>query len=328
MSSAGARALLAAALFSSLPTASAETEEPLVKGSGSVHVMYAGSLVRLFEKRLGPAFQSASGFTFQGEGKGSVAIANLIKGGIKTPDVFVSADPKVDEMLHGKENGNYVSWWVPFARTEMVIAWSTKSRFRAEFEAAQKGGRTWESVLEQPGFRLGRSDPELDPKGYRTLFLFQLDEERTGEQGESRRILGAPDNSAQIFPEEHLLARVQIGEVDAGVFYLIEAIEAGLPHLRLPSAINQGDPAQSSHYARASHTTKKGTTVRGSPILYTVAIPSVARNRSGAESFVQYLLSKPGEEILSKAGLLPVPRTPAGNPAEIPSRLKPYLATP
>src|SRR5262249_9776832 len=199
---------------------------------------------------------------------------------------------------------------------------------RGEFEAAKKGGRTWESVLEQPGFRLGRSDPELDPKGYRTLFLFELDQERTGEQGELRRILGAPDNSAQIFPEEHLLARVQLGEIDAGIFYLIEAIEAELPHLRLPSAINQGDPAQSSHYARVSYKTKKGTTVRGSPILYTVAIPNVARNRPGAESFVQSLFSKASEEILSKAGLLPVPRKPAGDPAEIPSRLKPYLTTP
>jgi molybdate/tungstate transport system substrate-binding protein len=318
MSSAWRRVVLSAMLFSS----------PTIQGSGSVHVMYAGSLTRLFEKNLGPAFQTVSGFTFQGEGKGSVAIANLMRGGVKTPDVFISADPAVDQSLHGKANGDFVSWWVPFARTELVIAWSPKSHFRAEFEAAQKGSRSWESVMEQPGFHLGRTDPELDPKGYRTLFLFQLDEERTGEQGEGRRILGPPDNAAQIFPEEQLVARIQIGEIDAGVFYLIEAIEAGLPHLRLPAAVNQGDAAQSSHYARASYTTKKGATVRGSPILYTVTIPNRARNREGAESFVQFLLSPAGEEILSKAGLLPVSRAPQGIPAEIPSRLKPYLATP
>jgi len=328
MSSTGLSTLAGVVLVSAPTMASGAAQEPLVRGSGTVQVMYAGSLTRLFEKSLGPKFQIASGFTFHGEGKGSVAIANLIKGGIKTPDVFISADPKVDESLHGKVNGNYVSWWVPFARTELVIAWSSQSRFRADLEAAQKGTRTWESVLEQPGFRLGRTDPELDPKGYRALFLFELDEKRTGEQGESRRILGAPDNSAQIFPEEQLVARVQIGEIDAGVFYLIEAIEAGLPHLRLPSAVNQGDPAQSSQDSQASYTTKKGTTVRGSPILYTVTIPSVVRNQQGGESFVQYLLSKTGEEILSKAGLLPVSRTPEGNPAEIPPRLKPYLAMP
>ena len=141
-----------AVLVSVMPASSSASDggaagEPLIRGSGSVHVMYAGSLTRFFEKSFGPSFQAATGFTFQGEGRGSVAIANLIKGKVKTPDILISADPKVDESLHGDANGNYVSWWVPFARTEMVIAWSPKSRFRADFEAAQSGKRTWESVL-------------------------------------------------------------------------------------------------------------------------------------------------------------------------------------
>ena len=322
-----------AVLVSVMPASSSASDggaavEPLIRGSGSVHVMYAGSLTRFFEKSFGPSFQAATGFTFQGEGRGSVAIANLIKGKVKTPDIFISADPKVDESLHGDANGNYVSWWVPFARTEMVIAWSPKSRFRADFEAAQSGKRTWESVLKQPGLRLGRTDPELDPKGFRALFLFQLDEERTGERGEANRILGSPDNAAQIFPEEQLVARLQIGEIDAGIFYLIEAIEAGLPYLRLPVSVNQGDPDQSSGYARASYTNKKGVTFRGSPILYTVTIPSVARNRPGAESFTQYLLSKAGQDILSKAGLLRVMRSVQGAATAIPITLRPYLDLP
>jgi molybdate/tungstate transport system substrate-binding protein len=327
MSSVALASVILALPLSAAPQGSADNE-PLIRGSGSVHVMYAGSLTRFFEKSFGPAFQAATAFNFQGEGRGSVAIANLIKGKVKTPDVFISADPKVNESLQGDSNGNYVSWWVPFARTEMVIAWSPKSRFRADFEAAQSGNRNWESVLEQPGLRLGRTDPELDPKGYRTLFLFQLDEERTGASGEAKRILGPLDNAAQIFPEEQLVARLQIGEIDAGVFYLIEAIEAGLPHLRLPSSVNQGDPTQSSHYARASYTNKKGVTFQGSPILYTVAIPSTVRNRSGAESFAQYLLSKAGQDILAKAGLLPVAHSAEGTAAAIPSTLRPYLDTP
>jgi len=290
--------------------------------------MYAGSLTRFFEKKLGPDFEAATGFTFQGEGKGSVAIANLIKGKAKTPDVFISADPTVDASLQGESNGNYVSWWAPFARTEMVIGWSPKSKFRKDFEEAQAGKRAWESVLEQPGIRLGRTDPELDPKGYRALFLFQLDEQRTGEHGEAQRILGPPNNPAQIFPEEQLVARLQIGELDAGIFYLIEAIEAELPHLRLPAAVNQGDPAQSSNYARATYTNKKGVTFKGSSILYTTTIPSTVRRPRGAESFVQYLLGKTGQNILSSAGLLPVAPVLEGDPSALPSTLKPYVQVP
>src|SRR5258708_115016 len=121
-----------------------------IRGSGPVNVMYAGSLTALFEKKVGPAFAAASGFEFQGEGKGSVAIANLIKGKVRTPDVLVSADPTVNLSLHGASNGDYVQWWAPFARTEMVVAWGLKSRFRDAFEAAQAGRRSWESVLEVP----------------------------------------------------------------------------------------------------------------------------------------------------------------------------------
>jgi molybdate/tungstate transport system substrate-binding protein len=304
------------------------SEDSQIRGSGPVHVMYAGSLTRFFEKKLGPAFEAATGFTFQGEGKGSVAIANLIKGKVKTPDIFISADPTVDASLQGESNGNYVSWWAPFARTEMVIAWSPKSRFRQDFEAAQNGKRAWESVLKQSGVRLGRTDPELDPKGYRALFLFQLDEERTGERGEAQRILGPPDNPAQIFPEEQLVARMQIGELDAGILYLIEALEAGLPHLRLPASVNQSDPAQSSSYARASYTNKKGVTLKGSPIIYTVAIPTTVRHTRGAESFVQYLLSKTDQNILSSAGLLPVAPLLEGDPSAVPLTLKPYVQVP
>ena len=58
---------------------------------GKVFVMYAGSLVKILEDVIGPAFQNESGYPYVGEGKGSVQVSNLIKDGFRTPDVFVSA---------------------------------------------------------------------------------------------------------------------------------------------------------------------------------------------------------------------------------------------
>jgi molybdate/tungstate transport system substrate-binding protein len=290
-----------------------------------VSVIYAASLTSVFERRLGPGFEGATGFSFQGEGRGSVAIANLIRDKVRRPDVFVSADPAADQSLQGSANGNYVSWWLPFARTELVIGWSPKGSFTSDFEAARSGKRTWESVLEQPGLKLGRTDPELDPKGYRTLFLLQLDEQRTGQSGLSQKILGAPGNPAQIFPEEQLVARLQAGQLDAGFFYSVEAMEADLPYLRLPAEVNQGDPAQAARYAAASYTSKKGQTFKGSPVLYTVTIPSTVRNRQGAEAFVQYLLAKPGQSQLNEAGLPPVQAQVEGDAGTLPASLKPFI---
>jgi molybdate/tungstate transport system substrate-binding protein len=287
--------------------------------------MYAASLTSVFERTLGPSFQAATGFTYQGEGKGSVAIANLIKDGVRSPDIFVSADPTVNQTLQGGSSGGHVSWWVVFARTELVLAWSPKSPLAPGFQSAKNGGRTWESVLEQPGLKLGRTDPELDPKGYRTLWLFQLDEQRTGDGSLSRRILGPPGDTSQVFPEEQLVARLQSGQLDAGVLYTVEAVQADLPYLRLPAAINQGDPAQAAHYASASYTNRKGQTFTGSPALYTVTIPSTARNGTGAKAFVQFLLGKDAQSKLGAAGLLPVPPQLEGDSLALPASLKPFV---
>src|SRR5437868_5322368 len=56
---------------------------------GKVSVLYAGSLVNLMEKKVGPVFQQASGYGYEGEGKGSTALANEIKGKLRTPDIFI-----------------------------------------------------------------------------------------------------------------------------------------------------------------------------------------------------------------------------------------------
>ncbi|HTZ01983.1 MAG TPA: substrate-binding domain-containing protein, partial [Xanthobacteraceae bacterium] len=83
-------ALLAAGLVLSSAPASA---------AGKVNVLYAGSLVNLMEHGIGPAFDKASGDTFQGFAGGSNKVANEIKGKLRQGDVFVSANPKVNDSL-------------------------------------------------------------------------------------------------------------------------------------------------------------------------------------------------------------------------------------
>ena len=294
-------------------------------GSGPVSVLYAGTLVGILERRVGPAFEKATGYTFQGEGKGTIALANLIKAKIRQPDIFLSADVSVNKTLQGPANGDYVTWWAPLARTELVVAWSTKSHFASDFQAAKDGKRSFESVLTQPGLRFGRADPELGPKGYRTIFAFDLDAKRIGDPTLPRKILGGPDNSAQLFPEEQMVARLQAGELDAGTFYKVEAVEAGLPYLSLPKEINQGDVTLAAQYATASYTTKKGITYTGAPIVYTITIPSTVRNPAGAHAFVRYLLGPDGQAILVSQGLNATPPVVGGDLAAVPPDLRPLI---
>ena len=55
--------LLAACGGAASRPAASSSVAGLIQGSGTVNVMYAGSLVSLFEKKVGPGFQTATGFT-------------------------------------------------------------------------------------------------------------------------------------------------------------------------------------------------------------------------------------------------------------------------
>src|SRR5271165_266488 len=99
-----------------------------------ISVLYAGSLGNLMETDVGPSFNRATGCKYLGEAKGSVLSANLIKEKLRTPDVFISADPKVNQRLMGSENGNLVRWYATIFGNEMVLGYNPNSRFAAKLK--------------------------------------------------------------------------------------------------------------------------------------------------------------------------------------------------
>jgi molybdate/tungstate transport system substrate-binding protein len=296
------------------------------RGSGPVQVMYAASLESTMENKVKGAFNQNTGYTFEGEAKGSLALANEIKGHLHRPDIFISASPSVNTQLMGAANGNYVSWYVNFARTELVIGYNPKSRFAADFQAAAAGSKPWYQVLEEPGLRLGRTDPLLDPKGQATLYLFQLAETYYKQPGLGQKVLGADENASQIFPEEELVTRLGTGQLDAGFFYLNEAKQGNISYISLSAQVNLGDPTLASTYATAHWTNPKTkATSKGGPIVFTITIPSTAQNKAGAIAFVNFILSQSGQAILQSAGISTTPFKLTGDANELPASLQHYV---
>jgi molybdate/tungstate transport system substrate-binding protein len=292
------------------------------QAAATVNVLYAGSLVNLNEHVVGPAFTKSTGYGYQGEGMGSAAAANQIKAKVQTPDVFESAAPSVNTQdLMGAANGNYVSWFLVFAHTRLVIGFSPKSKFAADFKKAQQGKMPWYQVLEEPGVRIGRTDPVLDPKGADTLIMGQLAATYYHVTGLGSRLFGANGNTAQIFPEETLVARLQAGQLDAGVFYLSEVLPANLPYINLPSQIDMGELAYARTYATASYTSRKGAVTRGAPILYTVTIPSTVKHLSAAEAFIHFVLAGQGRTLYNAAGVLGTQILVGGDKTKVPAAL-------
>ena len=264
----------------------------LAGAAETVNVLYAGSLVNLMERGVGPAFDRQSGERFRGYAGGSQLLANQIKGRLRQADVFISAAPSVNARLMGAANGRWVSGYVTFAESALVIGYDPHSRFAGEFKT-----RPWYEVLQSRGMRLGRTDPRLDPKGALTLTLMRRAQAYYRIPGLARRVLGAPENPAQVLPEEVLLGRLQSGELDAGFFYSTETAAARIPAVRLPPAM-----------------TPKA--------LYTVAVLRAAPHPQAAAAFVSFLLGPQGRRLMIEHGLAMRPLTLTGSDAALPAAIR------
>jgi molybdate/tungstate transport system substrate-binding protein len=297
------------------------------QNKGKVFVMYAASLIKSFEESIGPLYEKKTGYAYTGEGRGSVQIANMIIDGQRKPDVFVSAGTiPIMKLMSNVASGNqqqqqqpHVQWLVKFGSAEMVIAYSPTSHFHLDLDKAKKGQIPWYQVLLQPGFKFGRTDPELDPKGYYMVIAAKLANIYYNDQNIKQRILGQDRNPKQVFPEEIVTTSLETGQLDAIAAYKHEAIAKGLSYITLPSQINLGNTALSDFYKKASYTLATGKTVYGEPIYFSVTIPeATVNNLAGAISFVTFLLSADGQHILQNQGLDSIKPTAEGKVDNIP----------
>ena len=243
---------------------------PAAAATQVVSVVYAGSLVTPMEGPIKTAL-AQRGVDFQGQGGGSKMLAHLIAADAKRPDVFISVDPAIVVSL-----GSKVLDAETFASTSLGIAWSKNSRHAALFESVAAGKTAIVAALSTPGLDIGRTDPRLDPKGAYTLEAMTL---LAGTDGE-KRILGEPENDAQIFPEEDLVARIDAGEADVGFFYKTEAIARGLRFVPLP-----------------------GKAALSDRITYTIAELRDAPHPDAGKAFERFLLEGRGKALLENAGV-------------------------
>jgi molybdate/tungstate transport system substrate-binding protein len=222
----------------------------------------------------------------------------------------------------GPSNGGYISWYFTFATTQLVIGFDPKSPATRDFRLVQKGKLPWYRALLQKGLRIGRTDPKLDPKGYRALWMARLAAKVFHLKHFQERLFGAAENADQVFPEQVLVARLLTGQVNAGVFYLSEVKDLGIPYITLPARINLGSQKHARLYATQSYTLPSGQKVTGAPIEYTISIPSTVRNPEGATAFVRFVLGSRVRALAKAHGLLPLHVRLTGSRAQVPAGLR------
>jgi len=283
---------------STLAFAGAAAASPLrAQGLRPLDVAYAGSMGSMMEGPVKAAVAKTLGVDMHGRAQGSDALAKLIVGGVITVDVFVpvTAGPMTAVLKAGKAQHA-----VPIARTEMVIAYSPKSSFAAAFaDAGKPGAMPWYEILQQPGLRFGRTDPNTDPQGRNIVFTMQLAQTYYKQPGLAQKILGDTINPAQIFAEPTVEARLQSGELDAASAYRIQPGPFGLPFIALPDEINLGNESMHAAYAAAT-LTLNGKTYHPQALVYYAAAITGAPHADQAAAFVHWLGSSEAQAILRK----------------------------
>src|SRR5882757_10576520 len=174
----------------------------------------------------------------------------------------------------------------------MVIAYSPKSKFLPEFEAAAQGKKNWYELLQTPGLRFGRTDPATDPQGQNIIFTMLLAENFYRRPGLADKILGGYQNPQQIFTEPSLLSRLEAGQIDASSGYLSATISHRLPFIPLPDEINLSNPDMDAKWYKTVQFTitlpsGKQSTLSTQPLVFYAAVPKDSKQPALAEKFVQ-----------------------------------------
>lgn len=273
----------------------------------TIQVAYAGSMGVVMDRYLGPDFASAHSAQYQGIGQGSYGLARLIQSRQIRPDVFISVTRgPVDLLLRA----GLLKRAEPVASTEMVITYNPSGRFASQFKEAASGKLPWYSILETKGLRFGRTDPAVDPQGRNIILTFLLAEKYYSQPGLERRILGEPENPAQIFTETSLLSRLEAGQLDASSAYRSSAVSHGLPYITLPPQINLGNASYEKDWYSKVEFTITGpdgtkTTVHTSPLIFYAGIPIDARHPELGRAFIAYLHSDRAKSLFGRYGYGP-----------------------
>jgi len=234
---------------------------------GPVSVLAAGSLSNAFENGLAPRVEAR----LRTEARGSAAAARLVAEGQKDPDIVAVADTALFDAPLDPD------WYAEFATNSMVLAYNPDTEGGRRVAAA--GPERWYRPLLEGDLRLGRTDPDLDPLGYRTLFVLEL---ATGHYGLDTDLRAAVPGSGRVYPETQLVSQFETGGVDAAFAYRSMAIERGYEYVDLPAAVDLGDPDRADRYGTVSYELPGGV-VDGGVVSYGVSLRT--RSRAAREAF-------------------------------------------
>ena len=277
-----------------------------------VVVFHAGSLAVPFSA-IEKAFETKyPQYDVQREASGSRAAARKISEIGKAADVMASADYKViDNLLipnHAKFNAQ-------FATNEMAIAYTSHAKYADEINS-----KNWPEIFLRDGVKVGHSNPNMDPCGYRSMLVTKLAESHYKMPGLYDKLFGygeaykvGEENKSKVIvrpKETDLLALIEANAYDYLYIYKSVAEQHGLKYITLPKQVSLKDNEFKDLYKTVSFNIdgkKPGEfiTKKGGAMVYGITVAQNEKSpttKDGAVKFVNFVLSSEGQAIMSKYG--------------------------
>lgn len=135
----------------------------------NVTVYYASSLNDIMIETINPSFEAKYNIRVNAVSDSSGNLAKALKLG-KAADVFISADSKISATLLAPvvlpgTTIPVISWYTFWASTNLGIGYNINSTYVSTFEKIANGSLPWYEGLNQATMKIGRTDPDSDPKG-------------------------------------------------------------------------------------------------------------------------------------------------------------------
>ncbi|MBN2173211.1 MAG: tungstate ABC transporter substrate-binding protein WtpA [Bacteroidales bacterium] len=269
------------------------------KSNNTLTIFHAGSLSKPFNEMKDAFEKKHPDAQILLEAAGSRECARKITELGKKCDIMASSDYTVIEDLLMPE---FADWYINFSGNEMCIAFTEKSRLKNQIQA-----NNWPDILLNDSVSYGRSNPDLDPCGYRTIMIFDLAEQFYHKPGLQEQLL--KKNQKYIRPKEvDLLSLLESHAIDYIFIYRSVAVQHELNFLVLPDSLNLGNPSledfyQTSRVKISGKNPDDKIEKKGEAMVYAFTIPKNAPNKDMAAEFARFILQpNEGQKIMKDNG--------------------------